>query len=99
MRAVRGFLGSILVLAAAWPVALAAAPKDLVVIPQSAQNALIERDIPTTFKASAFFLAEWDAAQQEVAIQDEEGTRRRHHRHRIEHLKAGGGSTHVIPAE
>jgi len=66
MRAARGLLGSILVLAAALPGTQAAAPKDLVVLPQSAQNALVERDIPVTFKASAFFLAEWDALQQEA---------------------------------
>jgi hypothetical protein len=35
-------------------------------LPQAAQPALIEREIPVTFKASSFFLAEWDATEQEA---------------------------------
>ena len=51
--------------------ALAApASRDLVVIPQSAQAALIGKAIPVTFKASAFFLAEWDEAAQIQALAD-----------------------------
>ncbi len=64
MRAARGVQGSILVFAA-WSGVLAAS-KDLIVIPQAAQPALIQRDIPVTFKASAFFLAEWDDLEQEA---------------------------------
>lgn len=42
--------------------------RDLVVIPQSAQPTLIQNKVPVTFKASAFFLAEWDEAQQLAAL-------------------------------
>jgi subtilisin-like proprotein convertase family protein len=42
--------------------------KDLVVIPQSAQPILIQQQVKVTFKASAFFLAEWDEAQQLAAL-------------------------------
>lgn len=38
--------------------------RDLVVIPQSAQELLIRKDIPVTFKASGFFLAEWNDLEQ-----------------------------------
>jgi leucyl aminopeptidase len=38
--------------------------KDLVAIPQSAQQLLVAHGEKVTFKASAFFLAEWDAKQQ-----------------------------------
>ena len=43
---------------------LAASPRDLVVIPQSAQDTLTARGIPVTLKASSFFLAEWDETEQ-----------------------------------
>jgi hypothetical protein len=65
MRAFR-LVGTLVVVWAAFQVGLAAEPKDLVVIPQSAQEALIAKAIPVTFKASAFFLAEWTAAEQEA---------------------------------
>jgi leucyl aminopeptidase len=39
-------------------------PKDLVAIPQSAQQLLVAHDEKVTFKASAFFLAEWDEKHQ-----------------------------------
>jgi leucyl aminopeptidase len=42
----------------------AAESKDLVAIPQSAQQVLVEREEKVTLKASAFFLAEWDAKHQ-----------------------------------
>jgi|SoiMethySBSTD1v2_1073268.scaffolds.fasta_scaffold13101_2 leucyl aminopeptidase len=45
-------------------------PRDLVVIPQSAQPTLIDKAIPVTFKASGFFLAEWDEAAQQKALAD-----------------------------
>lgn len=45
-------------------VVIAAEPRDLVVIPQSAQDALIERGIPVTLKASSFFLAEWSETEK-----------------------------------
>lgn len=38
--------------------------RDLVVIPQSAQQVLVARAEPVTFKASGFFLAEWDEEHQ-----------------------------------
>ena len=38
--------------------------KDLVVVPQSAQQILVDKQIPVTFRASGFFLAEWDEGQQ-----------------------------------
>ena len=43
---------------------LAVETKDLVVIPQSAQHVLVAREEKVTLKASAFFLAEWDAKHQ-----------------------------------
>ena len=42
----------------------AAGPRDLVVIPQSAQQVLVAHEEMVTFKASAFFLAEWDEKHQ-----------------------------------
>ncbi len=39
-------------------------PRDLVVIKQSAQEILVARDIPVTFKGASFFLAEWSAKEQ-----------------------------------
>jgi len=38
--------------------------RDLVAIPQSAQQLLQAQGVPVTFKGSAFFLAEWSAADQ-----------------------------------
>ena len=65
MRALRTYSFALLALFVSWG-ALAADPKDLVVIPQSAQDVLTDRGIPVTFKASAFFLAEWDGSEQEA---------------------------------
>src|SRR5262245_52038203 len=49
-----------------FPVAALAAPapRDLVVIKQSAQELLVARNVPVTFKGASFFLAEWTGKQQ-----------------------------------
>ena len=71
MRASLGLSGLLVCLTFVGSAAVAApAPRDLVVIPQSAQPTLIEKAIPVTFKASAFFLAEWDEAAQQKALAD-----------------------------
>src|SRR5262245_37774798 len=43
-------------------------PKDLVVIPQSAQSFLRARDEKVTLKSAAFFLAEWDRKHQQDMV-------------------------------
>src|SRR5262245_55826439 len=70
MRAFRGLVGVVVCLFVAGAAVAAPAPRDLVVIPQSAQPTLIGKSIPVTFKASAFFLAEWDEAAQLQAQAD-----------------------------
>jgi hypothetical protein len=65
MRSLRQCLLAILMLPEASEAALqSGGARDLVVIPQSAQQLLVARGEKVTFKASAFFLAEWDAKHQ-----------------------------------
>jgi len=68
MYGIRGLAGLFLCLTLG--AAALAAPKDLVVIPQSAQATLVHKQIPVTFKASGFFLAEWDEPAQLQALAD-----------------------------
>jgi hypothetical protein len=70
MFAFRGIVGVAVCLFLTAAALAAPAPKDLVVIPQSAQPILIGKAIPVTFKASGFFLAEWDEAAQLQAQAD-----------------------------
>ena len=65
MRALR-FLSTAVLVCLVWACTPAADPMYLVVIPQSAQESLIARGIPTTFKGSMFFLAEWSLSDQEA---------------------------------
>ena len=65
MRPVRRLvLGGLALFACLEASSSAGEPKDLVVIPQSAQAALMERDEKLTLKAAAFYLAEWDRKYQ-----------------------------------
>jgi leucyl aminopeptidase len=65
MSPTRQLLPAVATLLACFATALHAGErKDLVVIPQSAQQILVARDEKVTFKASAFFLAEWDDKRQ-----------------------------------
>jgi leucyl aminopeptidase len=68
MRGMRGIAGTIALMTLGAAGALAGPPsRDLVVIPQAAQATLIHKQVPVTFKASAFFLAEWDETAQLAA--------------------------------
>ena len=65
MRSMCQCLLAISMLSGSFATALhAEGPRDLVVIPQSAQQILVANDVKVTFKASAFFLAEWDQKNQ-----------------------------------
>ena len=69
MRAFEKFVCAGVFVSLGWGAALAApATRDLVVIPQSAQPILVEKQVKVTFKASAFFLAEWGEAEQLAAL-------------------------------
>jgi len=65
MSSTRPFLPAVAILLAGLATVLHAGErKDLVAIPQSAQQILVARDEKVTLKASAFFLAEWDDKRQ-----------------------------------
>jgi len=65
MSPTRQFLPAVATLLAGFATVLHAGErKDLVVIPQSAQQILVAREEKVTLKASAFFLAEWDDERQ-----------------------------------